>query len=602
MATPNIVPRAAGEGGLGAAAYGWGGAFITNTTTTSASQGGKLVLAADDGAVMASGHRLGAIEFKGAENTSNTLTTGARIEALCDATWSTSENGASLYFYTTDGDASETNVFKLDSDKKAIFPQGIVGIGTSTPLTGTEAGMGLDVENTATSSSDAGGAVRLSSNDGQPMASGHRLGIIEFAGAEDTASTMTVGARIEALTDATWSDTENGASLKFYTTDADATQFNVLTLDSNKKATFTQTLTTAATTPIGVLIDANYSGVAAQDSTGLHLDFDRTVAGSGTAQHRDIGINLDINSASLGAHTVTGMDIDVVGATSGTSTAVGIDLDVDSSDTNIGMQINTAGTHMKLIANADVNDYATFTLADTGDLTIATVGSGTTDSDLILDADGDIEINADGGDIRFKDASTALAAIDGNGALTSLNYRTIWVDAGAMVPATTNGAAVATEEMHATNFTTMDYLAFDKATEEYADFKMVMPEQYNNSTVKVKFYWKPSDSETGVSVIWGIKAYAATEDDTLAGGSGVWGTAQEIESTDHSTGNLVDDDLYISTATPAMTINGTPAEGKLVFFRVYRKAADGTDDYDADAHLLGVNIQYQETLTASAGW
>ena len=54
-----------------------------------------------------------------------------------------------------------------------------------------------------------------------------------------------------------------------------------------------------------------------------------------------------------------GMDIDVVGATSGTHTAVGIDLDVDSSDTNIGMQINTAGTHLKLIANADTDDYAT---------------------------------------------------------------------------------------------------------------------------------------------------------------------------------------------------------------------------------------------------
>ena len=65
MATPKIVPRAAGEGSLGDAAYGWGGAFVTNTTTSSASQGGKLVLAANDGAVMADNHRLGVIEFKG---------------------------------------------------------------------------------------------------------------------------------------------------------------------------------------------------------------------------------------------------------------------------------------------------------------------------------------------------------------------------------------------------------------------------------------------------------------------------------------------------------------------------------------------------------
>ena len=84
--------------------------------------------------------------------------------------------------------------------------------------------MGLDIEDTATSSSTQGGGLRLGSNDGAVMASGHRLGVLEFAGAEDTSSTMTVGARIEAVTDATWSASENGASLDFYTTDGNASQ------------------------------------------------------------------------------------------------------------------------------------------------------------------------------------------------------------------------------------------------------------------------------------------------------------------------------------------------------------------------------------------
>ena len=223
MATPNIVPRAACEGGLGAAAYGWGGAFITNTTTTSASQGGKLVLAADDGAVMADNHRLGVIEFKGAEDTSNTLSIGARIEAICRDAWDGSNNDADLEFYTTDG-TTESKVLTLDADKKAIFPQGKVGIGTTTPLTGTDSTLGLDIENTSASAAGEGGALRLGSNDGAPMGSGHRLGVIEFAGAEDASSTLTVGARIEALSDATWSDTENGADLVFYTTDGNASQ------------------------------------------------------------------------------------------------------------------------------------------------------------------------------------------------------------------------------------------------------------------------------------------------------------------------------------------------------------------------------------------
>ena len=89
---------------------------IDNPTASSATQGGILRLQSDDGAVMASGHRLGVLEFAGAEDTSSTITVGARIEALCDDTWSASENGADMVFYTTDGNASEGEVLRLTAD------------------------------------------------------------------------------------------------------------------------------------------------------------------------------------------------------------------------------------------------------------------------------------------------------------------------------------------------------------------------------------------------------------------------------------------------------------------------------------------------------
>ena len=163
-------------------------------------------------------------------------------------------------------------------------------------------------------------------------------------------------------------------------------------------------------------IDADQPATAgAEDSIGLHIDYDRAVATSGTAAHNDIGIDLDVNSASLGTSSVKGMDIDVVGATSGTHTAIGIDLDVDGSDTNIGLNINTAGTHIKMEANADTNDYATFAVADTGDLTIATTGDGTTDSALILDIDGSITLNADSGIVDIKNDASAVYRGDTSG-------------------------------------------------------------------------------------------------------------------------------------------------------------------------------------------
>ena len=171
----------------------------------------------------------------------------------------------------------------------------------------------------------------------------------------------------------------------------------------------------------------------AEDSVGLHIDYDRIVAGSGTANHNDIGIDLDVNSATLGTGIVTGMDIDVVGATSGTHTAVGINLDVDSADTNIGMIINTAGTHLRLEANADpANDYATIAVADTGDLTIVTKGDGTTDSDLLFDIDGDIRMDADGGDIRM-DATTITI----DGASVKMNAtKKLYLDGNTLSPHT----------------------------------------------------------------------------------------------------------------------------------------------------------------------
>tara|TARA_R110000824_G_scaffold169254_2_gene346371 strand:- start:710 stop:1705 length:996 start_codon:yes stop_codon:yes gene_type:complete len=121
MATPKIIPRVDGEGSLGAAAYGWGGLFITNITTSSATEGGKLVLTANDGAVMGNDHRLGVIEFKANEDgASDTLSIGARIQAIARDAWNGSNNDADLEFYTTDG-TTESKALTLDADNLATF-------------------------------------------------------------------------------------------------------------------------------------------------------------------------------------------------------------------------------------------------------------------------------------------------------------------------------------------------------------------------------------------------------------------------------------------------------------------------------------------------
>jgi hypothetical protein len=349
MATPNIVPRAAGEGGIGTSAKGWGKAFITNTTASSATQGGALQLAADDGAVMADNHRLGVIEFKGAEDTSNTLSIGARIQAICRDAWDASNNDADLEFYTTDG-TTESKVLTLDADKKATF-----------------------------------------------------TGALETTGAATLASIVCTAG-----------------------------------------ATF----------------------------------------GGGTG--------------STGA-------------------------------------------------------------------TITTAGVGTFDGAI---------------------SSTA-------GAVTGLNYRTMWVGAGAMIPTVTAGAVAGTEEL-ATNDVMVDYFAFPTGSDAFVNFSVVMPEQWDGGTLKAKFYWKSSNTDTG-DVQWKIASVAHADSGAL---DTAFGTAVAVGTDDVGLGT--DNDLHITAATAAMTVAGTPAEGELVIFQIMRDVSG--DNYNADAHLMGVLIQYRETATASAAW
>tara|TARA_R100000322_G_scaffold126767_1_gene83276 strand:- start:171 stop:716 length:546 start_codon:yes stop_codon:yes gene_type:complete len=69
--------------------------------------------------------------------------------------------------------------------------------------------------------------------------------------------------------------------------------------------------------------------------------------------------------------------------------------------------------------SSDRDDYYQMTVGSHGATTLATVcDSGDNAANLTLDVDGDIELNADGGNITFKDASTSLAEISGSGILS----------------------------------------------------------------------------------------------------------------------------------------------------------------------------------------
>jgi hypothetical protein len=160
----------------------------------------------------------------------------------------------------------------------------------------------------------------------------------------------------------------------------------------------------------------------------------------------------------------------------------------------------------------------------------------------------------------------------------------IWVPANAMTARTTNGAAAGSSET-TTNKIMVATLDFDQSTDEFAQFRYRMPKSWNESTVTMTFQW--TATTTG-DVVWGAQAVAISNDDAM---DSAFGTAQTVTD-----GVTAANDYMESAATSAITIGGTPAEGDLVVFQVYRDADNGSDTLAADAKLLGVVL----TITTNA--
>ena len=281
-----------------------------------------------------------------------------------------------------------------------------VGVGTTTPSAQ------LDVQDATTSSANTGGKLRLSANDGSPMNDSHRLGVLEFTGAEDSSGTQVVGARIEALTDAAWTNAENGCALYFYTTDGNASQTNVLKIDSNKKSTFNGVLDITDTTD-------------ASDDTG-DTGALRVEGGASIAKKLYVGTDLDVDgTANLdntdidGTFTMDGSTFDV--NATGAVTVDGTTLSLDGTDT----------TNLTMTANSSSAKALSIDAVNSGS-GVASINLGTTSGTAIV-------IGHTTSETTVSDNLTVTGDLTVNGTTTTINSTTLTVDDKTIVLA--SGAA-----------------------------------------------------------------------------------------------------------------------------------------------------------------
>jgi hypothetical protein len=193
---------------------------------------------------------------------------------------------------------------------------------------------------------------------------------------------------------------------------------------------------------------------------------------------------------------------------------------------------------------------------------------------------------AEGMTFWVKDEDKFLLATSGS---TFIEFKaggvqSVPIMAAAMTARTTSGAAAGSVEL-TTNKIMLATLDFDPAADEFAQFMVPMPKSWNEGTVTAQFIWTAAAGTAAQTVTWGIQAVAISNDDAL---DAAFGTAQLV-----SDALLAVNDQHTSAFTSAITIGGTPAEGDLVIFQVYRDADHATDDtLTGDAKLIGVRLNF----------
>lgn len=151
------------------------------------------------------------------------------------------------------------------------------------------------------------------------------------------------------------------------------------------------------------------------------------------------------------------------------------------------------------------------------------------------------------------------------------------------------GASEPTRVEFGTNFENLYFVDFaDGAAKLFAQAVCAMPSDWDGSTVTATFYWTANSTSTNPCYLGCAgRSYGNFEtiDQAIITGE------QQVQDALNGTANQV----AISSATAAITLNGTPAAGELVIFQISRDPTSGSDTLAATVRLIGVMITYGRT-------
>ena len=151
--------------------------------------------------------------------------------------------------------------------------------------------------------------------------------------------------------------------------------------------------------------------------------------------------------------------------------------------------------------------------------------------------------------------------------------------AGELIPRVTTGGGIDGEEL-TTNKVNIDYIAFDPATIEFAQYGCPWPGSY--TTFTATFYWTGASGSGAVRLR--ASAVCCADDAAL---DAAQGTVQGVTDT-----YLAAADAHKSAATSAITPAGTVADGNWTVFEFSRDPTHGDDNYSVDCRVKGIRLEF----------
>ena len=188
------------------------------------------------------------------------------------------------------------------------------------------------------------------------------------------------------------------------------------------------------------------------------------------------------------------------------------------------------------------------------------------------------------GSTAVTSTAAELNKLDGAGTIKQAGKETIWIPALAMYPSDTGGCAAlaGTELASDINRPFLQTLAFDKDSDEAAQFSIAFPKSWNEGTITFQPFFTANTTNTG-DVKFMLKGIAISDDDAL---NTDFGTAQGTAKSHSGTAY----DLNVGAESSAITIGGSPAAGDQIFFAIFRDVS--ADNMSADALLTGIKIHF----------